>query len=154
MQIHDLTQSYQTKTDEELLQLAANSEQLTPEAHSVLTSELARRRIDVTEHLEARIDDGEKARTRGLSLPSHPSGVGEFVEELLGVYRDQFWFFIKLVAPAVVVGYIAVLMGRNEGRDIARQLLLGPIAEMVRHRTALVVIWLSTTSDTLVRVMV
>jgi len=41
MQIQDLTRSYQSKTDEELLQLAANSEQLTPEAHSVLTSELA-----------------------------------------------------------------------------------------------------------------
>ncbi len=150
MQIHDLTQSYQTKTDEELLQLAANSEQLTPEAHSVLTSELARRRIDVTEHLEARIDDGEKARTRGLSLPSHPSGVGEFVEEVLGVYRDQFWFFIKLVAPAVVVGYIAVLMGRNEGRDIARQLLRVPISEMMRHRTEFVEIWLSNSAGYLV----
>ena len=61
MQIQDLTKSYQTKTDEELLQLAANPEQLTPEAHSVLTSELARRRIDVTECLEAHIDEDEKA---------------------------------------------------------------------------------------------
>jgi hypothetical protein len=94
MQIQDLTRSYQSKTDEELLQLAANSEQLTPEAHSVLTSELARRRIDVTEYLETHIDEGEEARTRWLLLPSHPSGVGEFVEEVLRVYRDQFWFFI------------------------------------------------------------
>ena len=73
MQIQDLTKSYQAKTDEELLQLAANSELLTPEAHSALTGELARRRIGVTEYLEAHIDKGEKPRARGLSLPSHPS---------------------------------------------------------------------------------
>ena len=98
MQIQDLIKSYETKTDEELQRLAASSEQLTPEAHSALTGELARRRIDVTECLEAHIDEGERGRTRRLSLASHPSGVGEFVEEVLRVYRDQFWFFIKLVA--------------------------------------------------------
>jgi hypothetical protein len=77
MQIQDLTKSYQTKTDEELLQLAANPEQLRPEAHSVLTSELARRRIDVTECLEAHIDEDEKAKTRRLSLASHSGRVGD-----------------------------------------------------------------------------
>jgi hypothetical protein len=146
MQIHDLTKLYQIKTDEELFQLAGNSEQLTPEAHSVLTSELARRRIDLTEYLEAHNEEGRKARSRGLSLPSHPSGVGGFVEEVLRVYRDQFWFFIKLVAPAVVVGYIAVRMGRNEGREIARQLLRVPISEIVRHRTEFVEIWLANSA--------
>ncbi len=150
MQIQDLTKLYQAKTDEELLQLAANSTQLTPEAHSVLASELARRRIDVTEYLESHIDEDEKARTRGLSLPSHPSGVGEFVEEVLRVYRDQFWFFIKLVAPAVVVGYIAVLMGRNEGREIARQLLRVPISKIIEHQTEFVEIWLANSAGYLV----
>ena len=146
MQIHDLTKLYQSKTDEELLQLAGNSEQLTPEAHSVLTSELARRRIDLREYLEAHNEEGKKARSRGLSLPSHSSGVGGFVEEVLRVYRDQFWFFIELVAPAVVVGYIAVRMGRNEGREIARQLLRVPISEIVRHRTEIVEIWLANSA--------
>ena len=135
MQIQNLTKLYQTKTDEELLQLAANSEQLTSEAYSVLVSELARRRIDVTEYLEEQIEKDEKASTRGLSPPSHPSGVGEFLGEVLRIYHDKFWFFIKLVAPAVVVGYIAVLMGLNEGREIARQLLRVPISEITRHRT-------------------
>jgi hypothetical protein len=150
MQIQDLTNLYQAKTDEELLRLAANSEQLTPEAHSVLTSELARRRIGVTDYLESHIDEGEKARTHWLSLPSHPTGVGEFVEEVLRVYRYQFWFFIKLVAPAVVVGYIAVLMGRNEGREIARQLLRVPISEIIKHRTEFVEIWLANSAGYLV----
>ena len=150
MQIQDLTKSYQAKTDEEILQLAANSEQLTPEAQSVLTGELARRRIGVTEYLVAHLDEGEKTRTRGLVLPSPPSGVGEFVEEVLRVYRDQFWFFVKLVAPAVVVGYIAVLMGRNEGREIARQLLRLPISEITRHRSEFIEIWLANSAGYLV----
>jgi hypothetical protein len=150
MQIQDLTRSYQTKTDEELLQLAANSEQLTPEAHSVLTSELARRRINVKECLEVDTDECEKAGTGGLSFPSDPSGVGEFVEEVLRVYRNRFWFFIKLVAPAVVAGYIAVRMGQNEGREIARQLFQIPISEIARHRTEFVEIWLANSAGYLV----
>ena len=150
MQIQDLAKSYQTKTDEELLHLAAHSEQLTPEAHSVLTSELARRRIDTTENLEAHTDESEQARTRGLSLPAYPCGVAEFVEEVLRVYRGQFWFFIKLIAPAVVVGYIAVQMGRNEGQEIARQLLRVPISEILRHRTEFVEIWLANSAGYLV----
>jgi hypothetical protein len=150
MQIQDLTKSYQTKTDEELLHLAASSEQLTPEAHSALTSELARRRIDLTGGLEAHADEGEKARTRGLSPPSHPGEAGEFVEEVLRVYRGQFWFFIRLVAPAVVLGYIAVRIGLNEGREIALQVLRLPISEIVRHRTEFVEIWLANSAGYLV----
>ncbi len=46
MLIQDIARAYETKTDEELLQLATESEQLTLEAHSALTTELARRRID------------------------------------------------------------------------------------------------------------
>ena len=146
MQIQDLAKSYQTKTDEELLQLAASPEQLTPEAHSALTGELARRRIHLAKGLEAHAVEVEKARIRGLPHPSHrggPGGISEFVEEVLGVYGGQFWFFIKLVAPAVVVGYIAVRMGLNEGREIARQLLRVPISEIVKHRTEFVEIWLA-----------
>lgn len=150
MQIHDLTKSYETKTDEELLQLAASSEQLTLEAHSALRSELARRRIDVAECLDADIDEDEKAGARRLSLASHTSGVGEFVGEVLGVYRDQFWLYIKLVAPAVVVGYIAVRIGLNEAGEIARQLFRLPISEIAKHRTEFVEIWLAESGGYLV----
>jgi hypothetical protein len=47
MHIHDLVKAYQAKTDEELLQLAMASEQLTTEPQAVLTGELARRRINI-----------------------------------------------------------------------------------------------------------
>jgi hypothetical protein len=145
MQIQDLVNSYQTKTDGELLQLATNSEQLTPEAQSVLRAELARRGIDATEYFEAQIDKeqlSENARSRGLSLPQYPRAVGEFVEEVLRVYRGQFWLFIKLVAPAVVVGYVAVLMGRSEGREITRHLPHDGLA-LLSHQTEFVEIWLA-----------
>lgn len=45
MQIQELVDQYQKKTDEELLRLARDREQLTPEASSALTDELARRKI-------------------------------------------------------------------------------------------------------------
>ncbi len=72
------------------------------------------------------------------------------MEEVLRVYRDQFWFFIKIVAPAVVAGYIAVRIGLNEGREIARQLLRVPISEIVKHRTEFVEIWLAYSAGFLV----
>lgn len=45
MQIQELVDQYRKKTDGELLRLARDREQLTPEAGSALTDELARRKI-------------------------------------------------------------------------------------------------------------
>ena len=45
VQIDELVDEYRKKTDEELLRLARDREQLTPEAISALTDELARRKI-------------------------------------------------------------------------------------------------------------
>jgi hypothetical protein len=45
VQIQELVDQYRKKTDEELLRLARDREQLTPEANSALTDELARRKI-------------------------------------------------------------------------------------------------------------
>jgi hypothetical protein len=45
VQIQELVDGYRKKTDEELLRLALDREQLTAEAHSALTDELARRKI-------------------------------------------------------------------------------------------------------------
>ena len=52
MQSLELVDQYRKKTDEELLRLARDREQLTPEASSALTDELARRKI-ATERLKA-----------------------------------------------------------------------------------------------------
>jgi hypothetical protein len=143
MPIHDLTVAYQTKTDEELLQLAGNPEQLTPEAHAALKSELARRRIDSTAHLNVQEENdrselGQQRISETIPL-SESESVGNFVSEVLRVYHGHFWLFVRLIAPAVVVGYFAVVMGRNEGGEIARRLPRG--FGFAGHRTEILEIW-------------
>src|SRR5271169_828713 len=126
MHIHDLVQAYQSKTDEELLQLAEDSEQLTPEAHSALTGELAKRRIDRSPDPNVQKEiDPESLRqpgTGGTLCRSDSHAVGGFIADVLRVYHGHFWLFIRLVAPAVVLGYIAIFISRNEVREIGRHL--------------------------------
>jgi hypothetical protein len=140
--MQELARTYQTKTDEELLQLAGSPEQLTPEAHATLESESAKRRIDSRAHLNAQVENGQQLgqkRSSETSLLLGSQSVGEFVGEVLCIYHGHFWLFVKLIAPAVVVGYIAILMGRNEGREVARHLPRG--LELLAHRTEILEIW-------------
>ena len=51
VELQELAEGYQRKTDEELLRLAVDPTQLTPEASSILNDELSRRRINTTERL-------------------------------------------------------------------------------------------------------
>jgi len=64
MPIPDLVLAYQTKADEELLQLAGCPEQLTPEARAALGSELAKRRIDSRAHLDAHEENGQSKHSQ------------------------------------------------------------------------------------------
>lgn len=143
MQMQDLAKLYETKTHEELVQLAADAAQLTPEAHTALASELARRRIDVRKHLKVRGESDqrgiEQPSTRGRLSLKHSGGVAAFVAEVLRVYHGHFRLFVRLVAPAVVVGYVSVFVGRYEGREIARHLPRG--IELLEHRTEIIEIW-------------
>jgi hypothetical protein len=156
MDTHDLVQAYQSKTDEELLQLAADPEQLTPEAQSALTSELAKRRLDGLQHLKfEREIESEALRqtaTRGTVSRNNPHATGDFIAEVIRVYHGHFWLFIKFVAPAVVLGYIAVQMGRNEVREIARHLPRG--FEFRSYQTFVIEIWLATLASYLASWMV
>jgi hypothetical protein len=152
MQMQDLAKAYETKTDEELLQLTAHSEQLTPEAHAVLKGELAKRRIDGAERLKVQEGSNqgrvEQPTTSGTRLRSDSHEVGEFVAEVLRTYHRHFWLFFKLIAPAVVVGYVAVIMGRNEGQEIARHLPRG--VEILEHKTQVYEIWFANSAGYLV----
>jgi hypothetical protein len=143
MPIHDLAVAYQTKTDEELLQLVGSPEQLTPEAYAALRGELAKRRIDSAADLNAEEENGQtklsQPRTNGTQLLRESQSVGEFVEEVLRFYQGHFWLFVKLIAPAVIVGYVAVVMGRNEGKEIARHFPRG--LELLGHQTEILEIW-------------
>ena len=53
MHIQDLTWAYQSKSDEELLRLATDLDQLTSDARAALANELARRKIDGAENLKS-----------------------------------------------------------------------------------------------------
>ncbi len=143
MPIHDLAIAYQTRTDEELLQLAGVPEQLTPEAYAALEAELAKHRIDIAAHLNA-VEENSRTklsqpRTSRTDLLRESQSAGEFVGDVFRFYQGHFWLFVKLIAPAVIVGYVAVVMGRNEGREIARHLPRG--LELLGHQTEILEIW-------------
>ena len=77
-----------------------------------------RRRIDLTDLLSAaeEIEQvGVEPPNLGGVLSPESAGVAKFVAEVLRVYHGQFWLFLKLTAPAVVLGYIAVFLGSPGG---------------------------------------
>jgi hypothetical protein len=81
VEIQDLAGQYQSRTDEELLRLALDPEQLTPEANAVLNDELARRRINSAERLSAFREQEEQRkeeqrRNPGKLFVIHPYGIG------------------------------------------------------------------------------
>jgi len=138
MHIEDLIRDYSAKSDEELLELASESGELTSMAQTALTNELAKRRIDVAEQLKALGDEDVLSKPEQLGIlanqPRHDSyQVSQFVVEVLTVYHSHFWLFVRLVAPAVIIGYIAVFTGRSEGREIARYIPRG--VEGLEHKT-------------------
>jgi len=153
MQIQDFVKAYETKSDEELMQLAAAREQLTSEARLALKSELSRRQISIAEHSGASQNDGERhdsglvSASERLQL-SERQGVGDFVAEVLRIYHSHFWLFFNITAPAVVISTIAIITGRYEGREIARHLPRG--LELLAHRTEMFEIWLADFSAWLV----
>jgi len=68
MNMEELGQGYRDKTETELLQLALNPEQLTPEANGALKSELARRRIDSAALDAARREEQERKAENDRSI--------------------------------------------------------------------------------------
>jgi hypothetical protein len=150
MQIKDVAKAYEAKADEELIHLATESGQLTPEAKSALRNELAKRRIDSPKQLnlpeESEQGKIEQSGTRGALVLGDSQSVGEFVAEIHRVYHDQFWLYVKLTAPSVVVATIAMFMVRYEVREIARHLLRG--LEMQGH--GILEIWLVNSAGYLV----
>ncbi len=141
MHMQDIAKTYEEKTDEELLQLATKSEQLTAEAHAALNCELAKRRIDSAVHLklaeESERGKIEQPMAHAPLVLGDSQSVGEFIAEVHRIYYDHFWLCVKLAAPSVIVTPIALLVGRNEAREIAQHFIFSP--EMQR---GILEIWL------------
>ncbi len=143
MQIQELIKAYQAKSDDELLQLAGKPDHLTSDAQLALKNELSRRKIDV---LVVAMDRERISETRAQEnrLGHQPHAVHEFVAEVLRTYHRHFWLFFKITAPAVVVGTIAITMGRNESREIVRHFPGG--FRSVLHSSAVLWIWLANSA--------
>ena len=81
MEIQDLAEEYQGKTDEELLRLAVDAADLTPEANLLLYNELSRRGINNAARLEAFREEERQRKERaskqiGKLFIIHPFGIG------------------------------------------------------------------------------
>jgi hypothetical protein len=143
MEIRDLAQVYEKKSDDELIQLGVSSQQLTREAQAALTIELARRRIDAAQFLRPSENVEETIIGRRLTsgtFSAAPLPTAEFVAEVYRVYRNHLWLFTKLAAPAVVLGYAAAVARRNELREIAARLPRG--FELTNHKADMLEMWL------------
>ena len=129
MQIQDFVNVYRTRSDEELIQLASVPEQLTSEARLALQGELSRRQISIAGDFGASQHDGDGHDvghvTTGEIREREWQGVGDFLAEVLRTYHNHFWLFFKITAPAVIISTIAIIIGHNEGREIARHLPRG-----------------------------
>jgi hypothetical protein len=81
MDTNFLAQEYETMSDEELLRLSLNPEQLTPEAKMALQSALLRRNLVASERVEKfRAEEEERSRALrnniGKLFMLHPFGIG------------------------------------------------------------------------------
>jgi hypothetical protein len=123
--MHDpeLVHTYQEKTDEELFQLLAEAHSLTLEAYSALVNEVASRGIDARQVTDAKSQSALSHAWR--AMPLKLQSVGAFGQDILMVYHNQFWLFLKLMTPAVVVGYIAVTLGRSQANGMMRGIVPG-----------------------------
>ena len=114
-------------------------------AHAALKSELSKRRIDNTAHfnVQEEHDQSKLGRQRvSWALPLRESeSVSESVSEVLRVYHAHSWHFVRRIAPAVVVGYVAIIGGRQEGQEIARRLPRG--FAFLGHETEILEIWVA-----------
>jgi hypothetical protein len=98
VQIQELADEYRKKTDEDLLRLARDRKQLTAEANSALTDELAHRKI-AAERFKAFSKEeerqGRKEAFRSKRRRAHVAG--------------QWWWKIQLVA-AYAIGFLIYLL--------------------------------------------
>lgn len=157
MQVQDFLKAYEAKSDEELIQLADSLEHLTSDARLALQGELSKRKIsaprssEALQHNEGRRDVPHATTSARLS-EGEQQGVGDFVAEVLRTYHSNFWLFVKITAPAVIISTIVIISGRNEAREVARHLPRG--YDLVAHPSEILEIWLANFSAYLVSWMV
>jgi hypothetical protein len=85
VEIHDFTEGYRGKTDEELLRLSLDAEQMTTEANAALDGELARRQINNPVRLRAFREEEDKRKEEQNRDPG-----SMFIVHVYGIGRKRF----------------------------------------------------------------
>jgi len=133
MQVGDLAGKYQTKTDEELLRLAMDSDQLTADAQAYLTSELAKRGIGA-EQVRAFRDSPKPVASPPIGPRRGPYTIGpqEPSATSKAPWRPKVAgrvaFFFGPVAGALVVVVSLRRMGHPQSAKKVLLLALGMVA--------------------------
>jgi len=123
MRTADLDGTYRSKSDDELI-ILSQSDGLSAEAQLVLHNELRRRGIVIDADASDR-EEPEPTLVGKLSQPAVAAtyAASEFLAAVTRIYREHFVLFLKLTLPAVAIGYVAIILARQEGRELARELL-------------------------------
>jgi hypothetical protein len=142
MDAYDIAGVYRSKTDEEILLLATNSSQLTPEAQSALVGEMTRRRLSQPVPPPPLLKQTRKWPDSSASHGRRTDirKTAEFLQEVWRIYHEHFWLFIKLMIPAVLLSFFAVATARSAGREIAKNLPSG--FTLLSHRGEILEIFL------------
>jgi len=121
MQIPNLADVYRAQSDDDLMRLAASSDQLTDDALSALTTELEARRISPPKRPVQ--NEGRRSKVPLEEPQSAQVGItaGDFGKEVFRVYRRHFWHFLILIVPAAVGSYLAIDFVRDETLRLAAQ---------------------------------
>jgi len=119
MQIDDFLREYESKSDEELLRVAHDIDQLTPEARTAIYSELSRRGLKESSALvalaaECRVELPPVVKTLSIRL----SSTNEYLVEVTRIYRKHFWLFLIVTVPTVVASSELILYGRNQIQQV------------------------------------
>jgi len=144
MQIDALARTYQGKTDEELRQLASESDRLTPEGNAALASELTRRNLVAP---YASKDDCRRSPepTLDASAPALPARPADFVAAVLRLCKQHFWLFFQFTLPATMVSALITVFARDQVREITRHLPRG--AGLAQHQWEILQMGLLTYSS-------
>ncbi len=153
MDFQSLTMLYAGKKDEELLQLAEESHQLTFEAQSALRGEMGKRSLEkvgapivAAPPAVSIVQKTEVQKTEAPNAPPIVLPVGEFIGEVFRIYHEHLWLFVRLTLPAVLIGMIAILTARHEARGIARYVS----RDLSNVNTVLFEVWIVNTAGFLV----
>jgi hypothetical protein len=129
MDFDALAAIYRAKNDDELIQLFEQRGELTSEAQMALSAELALRKIVIPLAAETLTHHSEASYPRAIAKPQ-AIHVGEFIEETLHFYIGNRWLFLRLISPAVLIGYFSIVFARHETRALIHKLYpdIGPHA--------------------------